>query len=136
MNQPQYTMKMARVPFNRDLSLKLDETIAMLDLAQPSPFRTMLECRKEALECIIFKTPVHVADCERCDPETWEIIRKAILARDRYTCQGCGTQGKVVNVHHIVMVSAGGNDEPQNLLTLCDGCHQRIHPWLLAKDAA
>jgi len=120
-------------PYDSELSLALDEVIAMLDIAHPGPFRTMLELRKANLEHRAFGTKPKIApDRERCDPETWAIIRAGVLKRDNYRCQGCGATGVLVDVHHIILVGAGGSDDPHNLITLCRDCHARIHPWLMA----
>jgi hypothetical protein len=120
-------------PYDHDLSIDLDEVIAMLDVARPGPFRTMLELRKANLEAKAFGCAPKVApDRARCDPETWEIIRRGILKRDNCHCQGCNASGLRVDVHHIIPVSAGGGDDPSNLITLCLDCHARIHPWLMA----
>ena len=37
-------------------------------------------------------------------------------------CQRCGRYGRVT-VHHIIPLSQGGTDDPDNLLTLCPACH-------------
>ncbi|MFC7323274.1 HNH endonuclease [Halorubrum rutilum] len=34
---------------------------------------------------------------------------------------------KSANVHHIIPVVAGGPDVPENLITLCEGCHSEAH---------
>ncbi|MGH3094020.1 MAG: RecQ family ATP-dependent DNA helicase [Gaiellaceae bacterium] len=53
------------------------------------------------------------------------------LARDGYRCAECGeSEPSLLDVHHRVPRSAGGSDDPANLLTLCDGCHGRRHPNL------
>ena len=106
----------------------------MLDIAGPSPYRAMLECRKAALERRAFRILPSVAERERCDPETWALISGAVRARDSYHCQGCGTNAQVA-VHHIVPVASGGSDDPQNLITLCKTCHARIHPWLNGEES-
>ena len=123
----------ASIPFDRGLSLALDETIAMLDIANPSPFRTMLEYRKRSLEDMIFRIPPRIGARERCDSATWKIICKGILKRDRYRCVGCGNT-RLLQVHHIIPVSAGGSDDPSNLITLCFDCHAQIHPWMEGED--
>ena len=123
----------ASIPFDRGLSLALDETIAMLDIANPSPFRTMLEYRKRSLEDMIFRIPPRIGARERCDSATWKIICKGILKRDGYKCVGCGNTRRL-QVHHIIPVSAGGSDDPSNLITLCSDCHEQIHPWLGGED--
>ena len=67
-----------------------------------------------------------------------------ILYRDNFTCQDCGEFHAFVNehgmtipiddgqleVHHIVPVSCGGGDEPENLITLCKRCHAERHKQL------
>lgn len=54
-------------------------------------------------------------------------LRFAVLERDGHTCQYCGLsageEGAVLQVDHIVPVSMGGRDEPQNLLTACRDCN-------------
>ena len=36
------------------------------------------------------------------------------------------------DIHHLLPRSAGGSDEPSNLITLCDGCHAAYHAKLAA----
>lgn len=60
-------------------------------------------------------------------PEDWEQKRAAVLERDDYTCQGCGQNGGELHVHHICPLGAGGSNALSNLLTLCDGCHGKVH---------
>lgn len=61
--------------------------------------------------------------------------RRAVLERDGYECQECDEPvgGKhnphveTANVHHKEPVSEGGTNEPDNLVTLCKGCHKEKH---------
>ncbi len=57
----------------------------------------------------------------------WYIIRRQVLKRDHYTCQGCGISEKgcyrSLDVHHIVPVSKGGSNKLDNLITVCPKCH-------------
>ena len=67
--------------------------------------------------------------------------RNHIMRRDNYTCQICGefhdlinvygvtvpTTDGMLDVHHIIPVSEGGDDSPKNLITLCRNCHKKIH---------
>ena len=53
--------------------------------------------------------------------------RKAILHRDNYTCQCCGKKNCRLEVHHIIFRSNGGTDDEENLITLCEDCHKKIH---------
>lgn len=47
------------------------------------------------------------------------------------TCQMCGDErdGRVLDVHHIVPVSAGGTNHPDNLITLCISCHRKAEQY-------
>ena len=56
-----------------------------------------------------------------------------ILYRDGYTCQYCNNKRKDsrLHVHHVIYVSNGGSDRPNNLLTLCILCHDDLHAGLL-----
>ena len=54
--------------------------------------------------------------------------------RDRYIrahplCEECRHQGRLnpaEEVHHILALSKGGGNEPDNLMSLCKPCHSRI----------
>ncbi len=56
-----------------------------------------------------------------------ENLRIACLMRDRYTCQHCGKRNCRLEAHHIVYREHGGKDMLANLLTLCEGCHEKVH---------
>ena len=53
--------------------------------------------------------------------------REAVLNRDNYTCQVCGKKNTRLEVHHIVYRSQGGTDDENNLITLCEDCHDKVH---------
>ena len=55
-------------------------------------------------------------------------VREYVLYRDKHSCQWCkGKSGdKVLNVHHRESRKTGGNS-PDNLVTLCETCHHKIH---------
>ena len=55
-------------------------------------------------------------------------VREYVLFRDGYTCQCCKgkSKDKVLNVHHIESRKVGG-DAPNNLITLCETCHTKLH---------
>ncbi|MER6102388.1 HNH endonuclease [Streptomyces sp. NPDC001832] len=57
-------------------------------------------------------------------PSDWHKRRARTLARDRFTCQQCGSH-KELEVDHIVPVARGGSWEPDNLWVLCKTCHKR-----------
>lgn len=52
-----------------------------------------------------------------------------VLDKDNYTCQHCKgkTKNDKLEVHHIVFRKNGGSDEPENLITLCKVCHDKLH---------
>jgi RRXRR protein/HNH endonuclease len=55
-------------------------------------------------------------------------VRAYVLARDGHLCQWCKGKSKnrMLNVHHIESRKTGG-DSPDNLITLCETCHDLIH---------
>ncbi|MBK6782139.1 MAG: DEAD/DEAH box helicase [Gemmatimonadetes bacterium] len=73
-----------------------------------------------------------LAPASQADLARWRAIRAIVLARDGHTCRDCGekcSQGEA-DVHHLIPRAAGGDDDPANLITLCDGCHAARHPNL------
>lgn len=62
------------------------------------------------------------------DNAEWQEMRSAVLERDDYTCQGCGTDVEHdTPIHHIVPLGCGGTNTYRNLITLCETCHGKIH---------
>jgi hypothetical protein len=55
-------------------------------------------------------------------------VREYVLYRDGHKCQApkCNGKDKVLNVHHIESRKTGGN-RPDNLITLCESCHDKHH---------
>ena len=55
-------------------------------------------------------------------------VREYVLFRDNHECQCCHGKSKdnVLNVHHIESRKTGGN-APNNLITLCETCHEAYH---------
>lgn len=58
--------------------------------------------------------------------------REYVLFRDGHVCQCCKgkSKDKVLNVHHIESRKIGG-DAPNNLITLCETCHNAYHKGLI-----
>lgn len=56
-------------------------------------------------------------------------LRECIKLRDDFTCRLCVNKLETneLQVHHIVPVSDGGNDELINLVLLCHNCHTSLH---------
>ena len=55
-------------------------------------------------------------------------VREYVLFRDDYKCQYCKGKSKDsrLNVHHLESRKTGGN-APNNLITLCETCHNEYH---------
>ncbi len=52
-----------------------------------------------------------------------------VRARDGYTCAICKGRHKnrQLDVHHIIFRNQGGSNEAENLITLCQTCHKKLH---------
>lgn len=59
--------------------------------------------------------------------KNWCSIRKIVYKRANYTCEYCGNSRLKHNVHHLVPLSKGGNNELTNLVCICDQCHSILH---------
>ncbi|MCP2604780.1 HNH endonuclease [Candidatus Aminicenantes bacterium AH-873-B07] len=80
-------------------------------------------------------------------PPDWEYRCKVIRSRDGNRCRKCGKKG-ILQVHHIDLVKkggisvgygpfrikTGGTHFIENLITLCQNCHIKEHPYLLKKE--
>jgi hypothetical protein len=63
-----------------------------------------------------------------------ENLRIATLMRDGYQCTQCGKKNTRMDAHHIIWKENGGKDTIENLITLCKGCHQKVHQGRLKLD--
>lgn len=56
-------------------------------------------------------------------------VKAYVLSRDNYTCQHCKSKSKdkYLHCHHIIFRSNKGTDTPDNLITLCNICHDALH---------
>lgn len=52
--------------------------------------------------------------------------RSMVYERDGYRCKACGATENL-SLDHIIPVSKGGSDDPQNLQTLCRRCNSVKH---------
>ena len=61
----------------------------------------------------------------------WHKVREVAMQREAYVCRLCGRAASVC--HHIKEVSADNVNDPaitlnlDNLMCLCQACHNRIH---------
>jgi 5-methylcytosine-specific restriction endonuclease McrA len=64
------------------------------------------------------------------DTHRRKITRRAVFARDRWTCQYCGSRGNLT-VDHVVPRSKGGMSSWDNIVTSCAPCNRRKGDTLL-----
>ncbi len=62
----------------------------------------------------------------RLSGEEYAKLRRQVLERDGWRCQGCGRRTNL-EVHHQEFRSRIGDDEENNLISLCSSCHRRRH---------
>jgi 5-methylcytosine-specific restriction endonuclease McrA len=54
-----------------------------------------------------------------------KITRKAVLARDAWTCQYCGSRKSGLTVDHVIPRSRGGKSVWENIVASCASCNRR-----------
>ena len=54
-----------------------------------------------------------------------KITRKAVLARDAYTCQYCGREASGLTVDHVIPRSRGGESVWENIVASCAPCNRK-----------
>ncbi|MDA2912748.1 HNH endonuclease [Acidobacteriia bacterium AH_259_A11_L15] len=62
----------------------------------------------------------------RLDATSYAQLRRQVLERDGWRCQYCGGCAEL-EIHHIQPRSRLGHDREENLVTVCAGCHRRLH---------
>ena len=76
----------------------------------------------EGLFCTLYGCRITVR--EKYALKEWKALRDEILVRDGGRCTICGGTD-YLHIHHID--GDRSHDAPENLTTLCDRCHSRIH---------
>lgn len=64
----------------------------------------------------------------------WDAVRQTVLERDDYACRFCGIDddehreeyGRGLHAHHVIPEADGGEDRPENLITVCGSCHRTL----------
>lgn len=59
------------------------------------------------------------------DAHRRKITRRAVFARDRWTCQYCGQEKGNLTVDHVIPRSKGGGSGWENIVTCCAPCNRR-----------
>lgn len=54
-----------------------------------------------------------------------KITRRAVLARDSYTCQYCGHEAAGLTVDHVIPRSRGGTSHWDNIVAACAPCNRK-----------
>jgi 5-methylcytosine-specific restriction endonuclease McrA len=62
----------------------------------------------------------------RLEQQDYQKLREQVLRRDGWRCQLCGSMTNL-EVHHKQFRSHSGEDDEQNLITLCFNCHSSAH---------
>ena len=60
-----------------------------------------------------------------------KITRKAVLARDAWTCQYCGSERGGLTVDHVIPRSRGGEHSWENVVAACSRCNTHKRDRLL-----
>ena len=69
----------------------------------------------------------------RAMPRFYAMLRRAVLERDGWRCQQCGSL-RNLDVHHVRRRSALGDDAEANLITVCRDCHRILHGSAFSRD--
>ena len=64
-------------------------------------------------------------------PITVQVLTEAGYRCAVPTCRGI----LAIDMHHIIEVSVGGDNGPENLLALCPTCHALFHRGIISRDS-
>ena len=68
---------------------------------------------------------------------TWQEARRQALERDMFLCRVCADEHCLcsdgLQVHHITYQRLGHEDVYNDLVSLCAGCHKKIHSYYRRK---
>ncbi|MCX7800739.1 MAG: HNH endonuclease [Fimbriimonadales bacterium] len=102
-------------------TLRRAVSLVMLGKAEPLVFRS------EALSTVSGPMPapsvVRLHQTVRRPIPMLRLSRHSVLARDRYTCQYCGSKGSDLTIDHVVPKRRGGQDTWDNLVACCRRCN-------------
>ena len=55
------------------------------------------------------------------EPLSHELVRY-VIERDGYKCSMCGSSDTELFIQHVIPLSEGGSNDPDNLITVCENC--------------
>ncbi len=64
---------------------------------------------------------------EKLKDPRWQKKRLEVLERDNFTCRACGETEKTLHVHHLAYSKEPWDVNMDDLLTLCEYCHNVAH---------
>jgi 5-methylcytosine-specific restriction protein A len=87
-------------------------------------------CEAHAREAMNRYNKLHRSqDSNKKYGRSWRKIRASYLSKNPL-CELCETTGKLIPanmVHHKIKLSDGGTNAQENLQSLCNSCHSRLH---------
>jgi len=55
-----------------------------------------------------------------------ELLREQVFRKYNHKCNECGSHN-MLQIHHLLEVKYGGKDRIDNMILLCENCHQKKH---------
>lgn len=107
---------------------KLDTHIKMIDKVKEILPITQINIEVASFDIQKIKNPdISGVEYQNGPQKNYSNTREYVLYRDNHTCQNCKGKSKdpVLRVHHIISRQIGGNS-PNNLITLCFTCHEKV----------
>lgn len=68
---------------------------------------------------------IHLRALVKRPHSTRKVTRMEVFSRDRYICQYCGKQPKVLTLDHVVPRHRGGEHTWDNVVSCCEACNCR-----------
>lgn len=107
-------------------------------MARPSPGETdAVRCGSQVYSSHKLALLKQMAGIAVRRPDDWrplrvrhEFLEKRTEYRRPTECFACRNRDRVRNWHHVIQIQNGGSNATPNLVSLCEVCHARIHPWL------
>ena len=75
-----------------------------------------------AVECLVAMA-AHFVESWRAHLKRANTVQQRVRERDGHLCQVPGCSRAAVHAHHIIPLSQGGTDDPENLISLCAAHH-------------
>jgi len=107
---------------------KLDSHIKVINQVKAILPVSQINVEVAAFDIQKIKNPgISGVDYQNGPQKDFQNVREYVLHRDNHTCQNChGKSGDIIlEVHHIVSRQIGSN-RPDNLITLCKTCHEKV----------